>query len=335
MAGYSTHGCVMSANGHKRRIVIKRAASHDHDEHGGQWKVAYADFVTAMMAFFLIMWLLSITTESQRAGIAKYFTTTTIFNMHTGDGMLDGGKSVMDGSDAKNEQLTPSREDGGLDSPKEGAPSDPQDDPMAMFTDRTERQRFEAVKAELERMVHEGALKEVADNLKIEMTPEGLRIQIFDRDGTPMFAPGATEPTPRLARILGVIGNLLSTVQNSVILSGHTDNQPLQRGTYSNWELSSDRANSSRRVLEASGVAPSRMLKVEGRASTDPLLPTAPADPRNRRIAVTLLRSDVDMTMRGIPHASPKRPAAAPGTPAASTPPVASTPGAPAPQPAH
>ncbi|CAH2605525.1 Flagellar motor rotation protein MotB (plasmid) [Rhodovastum atsumiense] len=289
----------MSAHGSGKRIIIKHADHGGHDEeHGGQWKVAYADFVTAMMAFFLIMWLLSITTESQRAGIAKYFTTTTIFNMKTGDGVLDGGRAVLDGSDAKTEKLTSSREDGGLDSPKEGGPTEAQDDPMAMISDRTERQRFEAVKAEFERMLREGALKDLSENLKIEMTPEGLRIQIFDRDGVPMFAPGAIEPTPRLARILNVIGGVLATVRNSVIVSGHTDAQPFSRGNYSNWELSTDRANATRRVLESNGVAGGRMLKVEGRAATDLLIPDPATDPRNRRIAITILRSDVETAMR-------------------------------------
>ncbi len=168
------------------------------------------------------------------------------------------------------------------------------------------------MKAELERMVREGSLKDVSDNLKIEMTPEGLRIQIFDRDGAAMFTPGGTEPTPRLSRILGVIGNVLSTVRNSVILTGHTDNQPLQRGIYSNWELSSDRANAARRMLESNGVAGARMLKVEGRAATDPLLPAAPTDARNRRIAVTILRSDVDSTLKSAPRPPRAAPAPAP-----------------------
>jgi chemotaxis protein MotB len=224
--------------------------------------------------------------------------------MNTGDGVLDGGKSVMEGADTKTEKLTSSREDGGVDSNKEGSPTDANNDDasMASIRDRTERQRFEAVKAEFERMVRQGELHGFADNLKVEMTPEGLRIQIFDRDGQPMFNPGAIEPTPRLAAILGVIGSVLATVNNGVIITGHTDGQMLSRPGYSNWELSSDRANAARRVLEGKGVASARMVKVEGRAATDLLMRENPADPRNRRIAVTLLKSDVEKHLHHPAH---------------------------------
>ena len=168
-------------------IIVKRHAEHD-DSHGGQWKVAYADFVTAMMAFFLIMWLLASTTQSERAAIAKYFTTTTLFALTAGNGVMNGGQSVMNGADAKLERLSPRSQDS-----KRGRHDDGNDRSTAApeaSRDRIERQRFEALKAELERLMRQGDLRAMADNLAIEMTPEGLRIQIFDRDGAPMFAPG-------------------------------------------------------------------------------------------------------------------------------------------------
>jgi chemotaxis protein MotB len=279
-------------SGSPRRRGGRRGAAHD-DAHGGQWKIAYADFVTAMMAFFLLMWLVSSASESQRAMIAKYFTTTSIFNLPKGNGVLDGGKAVMAGAEAKTERLTPSGMGGLQQQPVTKADND-----AASTAARTERQRFEALKAELEKMAHEGDLKAVADNLSIDLTPEGLRIQIFDRDGEPMFASGDAEPTPRLARIVEVIGEVLQTVKNGVIISGHTDSQVLKRGTYSNWELSSDRANSVRRRLENGGLTVNRVLRVEGRAATDPLLPLEPLDPRNRRIAITVLRSQVETQLR-------------------------------------
>jgi chemotaxis protein MotB len=123
-----------------------------------------------------------------------------------------------------------------------------------------------------------------------------------------MFASGDAEPTPRLARILEVVGEVLQTVKNSVIISGHTDSQVLKRGTYSNWELSSDRANSVRRRLENGGLAGNRILRVEGRAATDPLLPLDPLDPRNRRIAITVLRSEVETQLRQEAPAPPGPP---------------------------
>jgi chemotaxis protein MotB len=287
-------------SGPRRRGGGKRA-SHD-EAHGGQWKIAYADFVTAMMAFFLLMWLVSSATETQRAVIAKYFTTTSIFDLPKGNGVLDGGRSVMSGAEAKTERLMPSGQGGG-EQRKAASADDGQASAGAKA--QMERQRFEALKAELEKMMHDGELKDLANNLAIDMTPEGLRIQIFDRDGEAMFASGDTEPTPRMSRILGVIGDVLQTVKNGVIIAGHTDSQILKRGAYSNWELSSDRANGVRRRLESGGLDQARVLRVEGLAATDPLLPRSPLDPRNRRIAITVLRGDVEMQMRGQNAAPP------------------------------
>jgi chemotaxis protein MotB len=285
-----------ASHGGKRPIIVKRHAPHE-EAHGGQWKVAYADFVTAMMAFFLIMWLISSASQNDRAVIAKYFSTTSIFALPAGNGVMSGGKSVMNGAEAKTEKLTPSGQGsnsgarkGERKDEKAGAAPDPKD--------RVERQRFEALKAELERMAAQGELKPVAGNLVIEMTPEGLRIQIFDRDGEAMFALGGFEPSPRLTTIVGIIAQVLDTVPNAVVLTGHTDAQALQRGAYSNWELSADRANAVRRQLEADGLAAKRFLSVEGRASTEPLEPQSPLDPRNRRIAVTILRSEVESLWR-------------------------------------
>jgi chemotaxis protein MotB len=274
----------------------RRRRGGEQEGHGGQWKVAYADFVTAMMAFFLIMWLVSSATETQRAVIAKYFSTTSLFDLPAGNGVLNGGKSMMDSAAQKAERLSPSGHGGTLRARKDEQTT-PHPDVRAV-RDRLERQRFEALKAELEQMMRQGELRDLADNLSIEMTSDGLRIQIFDRDGEAMFAPGGTEPTPRLTRILSVISQVLQTVQNKVILAGHTDSQVMQRGTYSNWELSADRANAVRRQLEADGLPTSHFVRVEGRADTDLLLPQTPTDPRNRRIAVTVLR--------GEPQASPQ-----------------------------
>jgi chemotaxis protein MotB len=287
-----------AATDQKRPIVIKRIAAHE-DEHGGQWKVAYADFVTAMMAFFLIMWLLSSTTSNDRQVIAKYFNSTTIFDLPSGNGILNGGTSVMDGSDAKPTRGAPAGKDNKQRSGRDPAAkpvnkaADKASDADGQRRDPTERQRFEAIKAELEQMMVSGELKVLAQNLDISLTPDGLRIQIFDRDGQPMFAPGGAEPLPRLKAVLGVIAQVLDTVDNNVIIAGYTDAQTLQRGNYSNWELSADRANSVRRTLETDGLSTSRVTRVEGRGSTDLLYPYMPMDPRNRRISVTILKSDL------------------------------------------
>jgi chemotaxis protein MotB len=291
----------MSADHDKRPIIIKKHHAPHDDDHGGQWKIAYADFVTAMMAFFLVMWLLSSTTEAQKDGIAQFFNASSVVNLPAGNGVLNGGPSVMTAGDSRTDALTPTSE-GGLRADSDGGESANNGEAAQAAAarqdggvrDPIERQRLEAMKAEIERQLgpNGGALHDFAQNLRVEMTPEGLRLQIFDRDGTAMFAPGGAEPTPRLARILEVLGGVLATVPNAVVVAGHTDGQGFSRGAYGNWELSADRANSTRRVLERQGVQPARMYRVEGKASVEPLLPQAPADPRNRRIAITVMRAD-------------------------------------------
>lgn len=276
----------------KRPIIIKRHHGDHDDEHGGQWKIAYADFVTAMMAFFLVMWLLSSTSESQREGIAQFFSASSILDLPSGNGALDGGRSVLVAGDDRQDSLTRT-EDGGMRQDNEAPSTASQEAESAPARDPIERQRLEAMKAELERQMESEAMRELAQNIQLELTPEGLRLQIFDRDGAPMFLPGATEPTPRLARILEMVGSVLATVPNEVVVAGHTDAQSFSRGQYGNWELSTDRANSARRALERAGVTPARMFRVEGKAAVEPLVQDAPNDARNRRIAVTVLRSEV------------------------------------------
>jgi chemotaxis protein MotB len=283
----------MSADpGHNRIVVVKRH-HHDHDDsHGGQWKIAYADFVTAMMAFFLIMWLLSSTTEAQREGIAKFFTSSSLVLMPSGNGTLDGGRSLLNG--AASQQDTQEQVDGGQpEASSAGAGERDEAGTAATGNARLEAQRFEAMKAELERQIASGELQDAAQNIALDMTPEGLRLQIFDRDGAPLFASGSAEPSPRLARILAVVGKVLIAVPNDVAIAGHTDSQPFGRSGYSNWELSADRANTARRDLERAGLVPARIFRIEGKAASEPMLPDLPADARNRRISITVLRAGV------------------------------------------
>lgn len=286
-------------NNHPRRIVIKKVHGAHDDEHGGQWKIAYADFVTAMMAFFLIMWLLSSTTEAQRAGIANFFTSANAVDMPAGTGMLEGGRSVLTAGEAPRERTDPTsaveaqpEQDGGVPVQNTEAQTNTG---AAALQNPIERQRFEAMKAEVERMMNSmtGELREFAQNISVEITAEGLRLQLTDRDGAPMFNPGAVEPSPRLARILSVVGGVLATLPNEVVLAGHTDAQPSGRPGYSNWELSVDRANNARRALERAGLGANRIFRVEGKAASEPLVAELPNDPSNRRIVITVLRTGV------------------------------------------
>lgn len=307
----------MSADGHKRPIIIiKRGGGHD-DEHGGAWKIAYADFVTAMMAFFLVMWLLSSVSDQQRRGVAQYFNATSIMDLRSGNSVMDGSRSVLNGADSQMVPISTTKQDTppGDDDPAlvvHSAAVDTDNEGQlagaGSGADRVETQRLDAARAELDRMTKSGELKNLSDNISVQMTPEGLRLQIFDRDGEAMFAAGATEPSARLQAILSALLPVLKGAPNEMIITGHTDGQPYDKGGYTNWELSSDRANATRRFLQLQGLPAKRIFKVEGRAAADPLLPASPDDPRNRRIALTLLRTSAVAEMQSATSPPAKSP---------------------------
>jgi chemotaxis protein MotB len=281
---------------HAAPIIVRKRAHGAHDgHHGGAWKVAYADFVTAMMAFFLLMWLVGATTEDQRKGIADYFAARVPISPESagGDGVLDGG--FMPRTAEPNFRLGDrDRDDVALAA---GAPRFEHPDAAAArdvrHDDRIERQRFETIQSEiLRRLEASEALRHLAGNLLFEITPEGLRIQIFDRAGADMFPIGSAVPRPHTVAILKVVADIAGAVQNGIVVTGHTDARPfVGGGPYGNWDLSSDRANAARRVLAAGGVAPQRFRRIEGRAALEPLIEGNPTDARNRRIAITLLRT--------------------------------------------
>ncbi|MGH6913697.1 MAG: flagellar motor protein MotB, partial [Geminicoccales bacterium] len=281
---------------HAPIIVRKRVRGGHGGHHGGAWKVAYADFVTAMMAFFLLMWLIGATTEDQRKGIADYFAARVPISPISagGEGVLDGG--FMPRPPERAFRLGDrDRDDVSLTAG--GSKSESRDEraanQAAARADRIEQQRFETIQSEiLRRLERAEALRDLAGQLLFEITPEGLRIQIFDRDGADMFPLGSATPQPRTVAILRMIAEIIGAVRNGVVVTGHTDARPfVGRGLYNNWDLSADRANAARRVLAAGGVAPERFRRIEGRAALEPLIKSDPTDPRNRRIAITLLRT--------------------------------------------
>ncbi|HEX5078591.1 MAG TPA: flagellar motor protein MotB [Geminicoccaceae bacterium] len=276
---------------HAAPIIVRKRAHGTHEaHHGGAWKVAYADFVTAMMAFFLLMWLLGATTEDQRKGIADYFAGRVPISPESagGEGVLEGG-FVPRTPEARFRLGDRDRDDVALaaGAPSTTGPSDSRHD------ERIERQRFETIQSEiLRRLEASAALRELAGNLMFELTPEGLRIHIFDRSGADMFPLGSAVPRPHTAAILEVIADIIGAVRNGVVITGHTDSRPfVGSGPYGNWELSSDRANAARRVLATGGVAAERFRRIEGRAALEPLIEDDSTDPRNRRITITLLRT--------------------------------------------
>ncbi len=381
--------------------IIKKIKKGGHGApHGGAWKVAYADFVTAMMAFFLLLWLLNATTEEQKMGISNYFDPTAISrSARSGSGGVLGGTSITvpgalksatsppmissplvarpandpskdtnpegeeaqrgigdakageRGSDAKQfiqrgtemrrpagqagqpgEPGSPGDEAGlgragssGTDQGQVGQQSDQQgqagqqsagqgnpgqltqaqlDKMLAEREDQKLREAAEQVKQAIQDRID---LKSVAENVKLEITPEGLRIQLIDQDQKSMFPLGSANMQDSARKLMEEVAKIISPLPNKITISGHTDSTPFKGGVggYSNWELSADRANASRRVLVANGVSDTRLQLVVGKADKDPLMPNDPAASQNRRISVVVLREQ------------PPRPAAAPTAPVA------------------
>ena len=286
--------------GNNGTVIIKRIKKGGHDaHHGGAWKVAYADFVTAMMAFFLLMWLINTTTPEQKRGIADYFAPESVSRSESGTGSIFGGTVAATqgqkgaGQLAVTMQLKPpspeqtshrqSRADGSATAQTTAAGKAAQD---------RESQAFEQAAARLRQALQDMPdLMELSKHVLIDETPEGMRIQIVDQDGRSMFPAGQAEPTDRVRTLLQQIAKSINTLPNRLSISGHTDGASFSGpGGYSNWELSAARANASRRILEEAGVAEDRIAQVVGKAGSEPLYPDNPIASANRRISIVLLR---------------------------------------------
>ena len=274
--------------------IIKRRKTVGGDgHHGGAWKVAYADFVTAMMAFFLLMWLLNATTEQQRKGLADYFDPRIPISrvsgggsgMLTGDSVLSEAAKAQNGVGASDSRPTVERQARGDTGtrPEDGA----EDGVAESFTDV--ENAFRGLSGESD--VADEALRHV----RTRLTDAGLVIELFAAAGRPLFELGSAAPTPRMSALLEMVGQVLAIAENRIAVGGHTDATPFaSRGGYGNWELSSDRAHAARRALAATGLDPARFARVTGKGEAEPAFSEDPTDPRNRRIEITLLRSDLD-----------------------------------------
>ncbi|MRW93133.1 flagellar motor protein MotB [Duganella sp. FT80W] len=269
-----------------RPIIVKRIKKGGGGHHGGAWKIAYADFVTAMMAFFLLMWLLGSTTKGDLNGISEYFKTPLKVAMEGGSGSGDSSSIIKGGG----KDLT--RTDGQVKA---------SDDPATKKTfnltaakqamEAEENQRLKALKERIEAKIEANPLlKKYKDQLLLDITSEGLRIQIVDEQNRPMFALAKAELQPYTKEILHEIGFVLNDVPNRVSLSGHTDSTPYMSETgYSNWELSADRANASRRELIVGGMNDAKVMRVVGLASAINLDRADPFNPINRRISIVVM----------------------------------------------
>ncbi|MBS0298618.1 MAG: flagellar motor protein MotB [Proteobacteria bacterium] len=276
----------------QRPIVIKRVKKVAGGHHGGAWKIAYADFVTAMMAFFLLMWLLGSSTKSQLEGISEYFKTPLKVAM-TGGSSIGETSSVLKGGGT---DLT--RQHGEV---KKG---EIKDDIKAkkIIKERIERVKLEGLKKKIEEAIENNpSLKKFSNQLLLDITSDGLRIQIVDEQNRPMFALGKAELQPYTKTILREIGKMLNDVDNKISLSGHTDGKPFPSGDkgYSNWELSADRANASRRELIIGGMDTNKVLQVIGLSSAVLFDKNEPLNPINRRISIVVMneRAEKAVTM--------------------------------------
>lgn len=296
-------------------IIIKKVKKVSGGHHGGAWKVAYADFVTAMMAFFLLLWLLNVATAEQKELISSYFAPADprISQSTSGSGGVLGGTSMSptgamtsdtqpvvssdnppaagvdqeEGQDAQQDQASKTGEEEQSDAEKQYDKQLDQADTKAF--DKAQDQIKQALQAD-------PALKALAQNLVVDMTPEGLRIQLVDQQGRPMFALGSAKPLPEAEKLFAVVAKVVADLPNKISIRGHTDSIPYGKGAdYTNWELSADRANASRRAMLGDGLAITRVNNVQGIADREPLVKDDPKSARNRRISIILLKQSLTM----------------------------------------
>jgi chemotaxis protein MotB len=285
-----------------RPIVIKKVKKvSGGGHHGGAWKVAYADFVTAMMAFFLLMWLINTTSPEQKRGIADYFAPASVSRSTQGsDGLLGGTAFQQDGARSSGSnrpimetQLADNRRKtkGGGDG--EGANSGSQANDEAMAQARANRMQgseFTSAEASIRQALQDMPdLAELSKNVIVDQTEDGLRIQLVDQEGRAMFNGSSAEPLPRTVRLLEAVAKIVQELPNRITISGHTDTTKPASGS-DNWALSGERANAARRILEKNGVDNDRIAGVRAAAATEPLYPDDPDLPANRRISIVLMR---------------------------------------------
>ncbi|RUR31003.1 motility protein MotB [Vreelandella andesensis] len=274
----------MSKGGDKRPIIIRRKKVV-HAHHGGAWKIALADFMTALMALFLVMWILSVSDDETRRSVAEYFSTPLITAMTSGD--RSGSTQVIPGGGPD-----PTHSDGErarIDVLQHSRPS------------AQERRFFNDLQERIERAIEQDPeLRQLRSQMRFDLTREGLRIQLLDTEQRPMFELGSNQVAPYMRNLLRTMAPLLNELPNVLSISGHTDSVPYAGGYrgYSNWELSNDRANASRRELVAGGLDPDQLLRVSGFADRVRLPDTAPTDPVNRRIELVVLLPEIAEAIR-------------------------------------
>jgi chemotaxis protein MotB len=264
-----------------KKIIVEAHAGH----HGGAWKVAYADFVTAMMAFFLLMWLLGATTEKQRKALADYFTPTLVELKMASAGStgLMGGDSIMG---KENYPTTGGQGNLSITIPRDATGTKEEGGKALRAADR---QKFESMKKDLEARMNRKGMAKLRKNIRFTETREGLRIDVIDEADFAMFKSGTDQLVPQARALIGEVAQVLESMPNPLIVRGHTDGLPYASGrTMNNWMLSSARAESTRKALAETGIGNDRFARIEGVADREPFVKSDAYDPRNRRMSIIL-----------------------------------------------
>lgn len=271
-------------------VIIKKVRKRGHGHHGGSWKVAFADFATAMMAFFLLLWLMGSTTEEQRGAISEYFNNPSAV---PGSSTVPAPSSVQGPGGASSSMI---QLGGGMelhtssDNPDAPPAQVVNDDEAEKRAEQLDRERLNALMKDLKEAIDaREALAKFKDQILLDVTPEGVRIQIVDHDRRSMFPLGSARLEDYSARILRELATIINNVPNRISVSGHTDIKPYIANNYSNWELSADRANAARRALIAGGLPQEKVGRVVGLASSVLLDTAVPDSPVNRRISIIVM----------------------------------------------
>lgn len=278
-------------------IIIKRVKKTAHAAHGGAWKIAYADFMTAMMAFFLLMWLLGSTAQGELQGLADYFNTPLKVAMAGGAGSGSSASIITGGGSDLTKKSGQTRKSDAERNRQKMSP-----DQARAAVAKQDEIRIKALQSKIDAIItNTPRLNEFRSQIRIDLTPDGLQIQIVDDQNRPMFDSGSAIVKPYMRDILRDIGAALVEVENRISLAGHTDSAAYGKGDrgYSNWELSADRANASRRELVVAGMPDSKISRVVGLAASDLLEPDNPRAPANRRITITILTREAEERLLG------------------------------------
>jgi chemotaxis protein MotB len=291
----------MAAGGEQTIVIKKVKKGGGEGHHGGAWKVAYADFVTAMMAFFLLMWLINTTSPQQKRGIADYFAPASVSETTSGSGGILGGTALgKDGAQSKGsssviQELSPESRNPDDGKSSDGAKAAQAEDASTAAMREALKRRDDAAFASAAQSLRQALqdmpeLAELSKNIIVDQTPEGLRIQLVDQEGRSMFNENSVQPNDRAKILLRAITKVINQLPNRISIYGHTSASPGGSKAESDWTLSAARANASRKILQDAGVDPDRVYQVSGKATSEPLYPDDPGLPGNRRIAIVLLR---------------------------------------------